>query len=75
MSNVCPCVQLRLSTRMLQEVRVINVEALGSLMDKLEQVGRCMGCNVTAHTVLVLADCSCLGRIRHTELLSMGNIP
>jgi hypothetical protein len=32
------CVQLRLSTRMLQEVRVINVEALGKLMNQLEQV-------------------------------------
>ena len=30
--------QLRLSTRMLQEVRVIDVEALGKLMNQLEQV-------------------------------------
>lgn len=32
------CLQLRLSTRMLQEVRVVDIEALGKLMDKLEQV-------------------------------------
>jgi hypothetical protein len=38
MSKLGACVQLRLSTRMLQEVRVIDVEALGRLMNQLEQV-------------------------------------
>jgi hypothetical protein len=39
------CSQLRLSTRMLQEVRVIDVQALGKLMDQLEQVTAWHACS------------------------------